>query len=150
MKIAKIGSDYVELNEQNFDKFVHIDKIHLIKMDFVEPTEEMIRNVLNLYPNTNRFVVSNNIKLYNDLLKTTNKKYYVENTESFGFITFFRKNNKVLLNFVKLNDALKDFVLDNLLFDVLKNVEVILIKNNDFIKKENILKNWNGNIVIVD
>lgn len=148
MKIAYIGTDYIILNEDNINEFVDKEKIHLIKLDFKEPTDNLILKVLELYPNTNRFVISNNIKIYNDVLKQTTKKYYIENTENSKLITFFRKNNKVLFNFNNVNTKVKEFLLDNFLFDILKNVEVIIIDIDSFNNKESILKNWNGNVVL--
>jgi hypothetical protein len=136
-----IGSDYIEINEDNITDFVEKEKIHLIKMNFEEPTEELIMKTLELYPNTNRFVISNNIKLYNDVLKNTPKKYYIENTENTKIITFFKKNNKVLFNFNNVNKKVKEFLLDNFLFDILKNVEVIVIDKNSYINKETVLQN---------
>lgn len=148
MKIAYIGTDYIVLDENNLADFIDKEKIHLIKLDFKEPSHDIILKVLELYPNTNRFVISNNIKMYNDVLKQTTKKYYIENTENTKIITFFRKNNKVLFNFNNVNKKVKEFLLDNFLFDILKNVEVIIIDINSFNSKESILKNWNGNVVL--
>lgn len=148
MKIAQYGTDFIELNETNMKKYTHVEKVHLIKLSFNEPTPVLIEEVLKLYPSTNRFIIHNNIKVYNDILKSTTKKYYVENNEHHGFITFFRKNNKVLLNFEKFTDEIKEFLLNNFLFDILKNVEVIIISKKDFMKKEQIFKNWNGNVIL--
>ena len=135
------GSDYVEINENNINDYIDILKIHLIKLDFSDPTEKLILEVLEKYPNTNRFIISNNIKIYNDVLRNTTKKYYIENTKNTKILTFFRKNNKILFNFNNVNKKVKDFLLDNFLFDILKNVEVIIIDNNSFVLKEQIFQN---------
>jgi len=148
MKIAYVGTDYIEVNESNIDEFVDREKIHLIKLNFDEPSEELILEVLKKYPNTNRFVISNNIKIYNDVLKDTIKKYYIENVETTKIITFFRKNNKILFNFNNVNKKVKEFLLDNFLFDILKNVEVIRLDKYSFANKENVLQNWNGNVIL--
>lgn len=148
MKIAFVGSDFIELNEDNIYDFVDKEKVHLIKLNFREPTEELILDVINKYPNTNRYVISNNIKLYNDILKNTTKKYYIENTENTKIITFFRKNNKILFNFNNVNKKVREFLLDNFLFDILKNVEVIMIDKNSYKLKESIFQNWSGNVIL--
>lgn len=148
MKIAFVGSDFIELNEDNIYDFVDKEKVHLIKLNFREPTEELILDVINKYPNTNRYVISNNIKLYNDVLKNTTKKYYIENTENTKIITFFRKNNKILFNFNNVNKKVREFLLDNFLFDILKNVEVIMIDKNSYKLKESIFQNWSGNVIL--
>lgn len=148
MKIANIGSDYVELNETNIHNYTHIEKVHLIKFTFKEPSYELVKEVLETYKSTNRFVIGDNIKFYNDILRTTNKKYYVENYPSVGLISFFRKNNKVLLNFEKLPTHSKEFIFNNLFEDILKNVEVILLKESDFNIKKDVLLHWRGNVIL--
>lgn len=147
MKITHSGSDFIIINENNIDDFCHLEKIHIIKLDFEEPTKTKIDRVLNTYKNTNRFIIGNNIKFYNDILKNTSKKYYIENIENNKLISFFRKNNKVVFNFNILNKEIKDFLLDNLLFDILKNVEVIYLDKDMIDKKYSILSNWSGNII---
>lgn len=148
MKIAYVGTDYIEVNESNIDEFVDREKIHLIKLNFNEPTKELILEVLEKYPNTNRFVISNNVKIYNDVLKETIKKYYIENVETTKIITFFRKNNKILFNFNNVNKKVREFLLDNFLFDILKNVEVIRLDKYSFANKESVLQNWHGNVIL--
>lgn len=149
MKVAYIGTDYVSLNESNMMDYVDEDKIHLIKLDFEYPSEQKVNMVLKAYPRTNRYVIENNIKLYNDILKKTTKKYYIENSsDSNKIFTFFRKNNKVLFNFTKLKPEIKEFLLDNFLFDILRNTEVIILDRESLEKKATLLEAWPGNVVI--
>lgn len=148
-----VGKDYIEIDEKNWDseEFLQIRKIHIIKMNFLNPTAVKINNVISKYPNTNRFVVDNNIKIYNSVLKNTIKKYYVENTknDSNNIISFFRRNNKILFNFNNLSNIVKKIYLDNILFyDILNNVEVIKMNKEIFQSKLEILKKWNGNVII--
>ena len=79
----------------------------------------------------------------------TAKKYYVENNEENGLITFLRKNNKIFINVNKLNDHDKWFILDDvILADLLNNIEVIQLSKDDFNLFEHILIKWNGNVII--
>jgi hypothetical protein len=152
MKITKIGTDFITIDEDNLynEKLKSIPRVHIIKLAFFNPTEEKIKKVLQFYPKTNRFVVDSNIRDYNSILKWTNKKYYVENTECVGFISFFRKNNKVVLNVNRLSHEERVFILNNCLEDVLRNIEVICINNDVFEEKNKILDLWNGNVIIKD
>lgn len=152
MIITLIGSDYVEINQNNmYDKeLTRIKKIHLIKLKFKEPDRFLLNEVINLYPKTNRYIIDDNIKQYNFLLKKTSKKYYVENLFNCDIITYLRKNNKILFNFENLNDKENQFFLKDKIFNcLLKNVEVIKINKIDFNEKRNILKFWKGNVIIV-
>ena len=150
MKITTIGTDYIKINENNIrDKEVlSIPKIHLIKLDFIKPTKDKIDEILSLFPKTNRFVIKNDIRDYNGYLKYTSKKYYIENYVGAGIISFFRKNNKVLLNFHNLSENERTFILDICFEDILKNLEVIQIDQNIFDMKKDVLRSWNGNVVI--
>jgi hypothetical protein len=148
MKIATIGSDFVTVDEDNIRSYTDIPKVHLIKLMFKEPTREKVEEVLRCYPRTNRFVVEDNIRFYNSILKYTNKKYYVENDRDFGIVTFFRKNNKVLLNFNKLSQETVRFLLSNYLEDVLRNVEVVIITQQIFDAHREIFLLWTGNVII--
>lgn len=152
MRITKIGTDFITIDEDNLydEKLKSIPKVHLIKFNFFAPTEEKVKKVIDFYPRTNRFVVDNNIRDYNSILKWTNKKYYVENTEKSKFISFFRKNNKILLNFLRLNPLEKQFILNNCFEDVLRNLEVVLIDLDIFNSNETLLRLWNGNVIIQD
>jgi len=151
MLITKIGSDYITINEENIkdEQLLKIDRVHLIKFDFKQPSIEKVEAVMVLWNKTNRFVIANNIKIYNDILKRTVKKYYVENTSYDNLITFFRRNNKVLLNVCNLTEHDKSFVLNkNTLSDVLKNIEVIQIEKECYNMYSSIFKKWNGNVII--
>jgi hypothetical protein len=151
VRITNIGSDYIRLDEDTIDDedLIAIPRVHLIKLDFLKPSETKVRKVLNLYPKTNRYVIENNIKTYNNILKYTNKKYYVENSIGDGVITFFKKNNKVLVNFNNFTSDEKRFLLFGSTFeDVLKNTEVIVIDQDNYEKFKTVLENWSGNVVI--
>lgn len=153
MRITRIGSDYISINEDNlYDKnLLSIPRVHLIKLNFWNPTRKKIEKVLELYPRTNRFIIDNNIRIYNNILKRTSKKFYVSNTENSDIISFFRKNNKVLVDFTKLNVFEKQFLLLNGVFeDLLKNTEVIYIEKDVFKTKKDDLKKWNGNVILHD
>jgi hypothetical protein len=52
----------------------------------------------------------------------------MNNEETNGLLSFFRKNNKVLLNFTCLNESETQYILCNM-NDTLRNVEVILLNN---------------------
>jgi len=151
MKLTRMGTDFVTISESNINDSAlqSISKIHIIKLDFLNPTREIINEIMMLYPKTNRYIISDNIRTYNSILKMTAKKYYVENNEANGIITFLRKNNKIFINVNKLNDHDKDFILDdNVLADLLNNIEVIQLGRNDFKLFEHILIKWNGNVII--
>lgn len=151
MKITKIGTDFVTISEENLNdsELQLIPKIHIIKLDFNVPSREKINDVMLLYPKTNRYIVSDNIKVYNSILKTTAKKYYVENNESNSLITFLRKNNKIVININKLSNHDKEFILDDVvLSDLLNNIEVIQIDKDNFDMFEHILTKWNGNVIL--
>ena len=151
MKLTEYGSDFIVMDESNLDneEFDNMEKIHLIKIAFQEPTEDKVYRLLDRFKSTNRFVVEDNIKFYNDLLKNTNRKYYVENTSQSKLISFFRKNNKVLLNTTRLAPLEVDFVYYNLK-DILKNIEVIMT-DETFYNNENseLFANWKGNLILV-
>jgi len=151
MKLTQIGSDYITINEDNMydEKLLSIPRVHLIKLDFFNPNEEKIRKVIKNFPKTNRYVIEDNIRIYNFILRGTSKKYYVANSEGADVISFFRKNNKVLVNFYKLNQFEKVFLLSDKVFeDVLRNAEVIQIDKDIFDEKMEVLENWRGNVIV--
>jgi hypothetical protein len=153
MKITSMGTDFISIDENNLDdeNLSRIPKIHLIKLNFFKPTKQKVEDVIENFPTTNRFVIIDNIRIYNYILKETNKKYYIENNPNSDIISFFRKNNKVLINFNNLNTFSKQFLLSDGVFeDVLKNTEVIMIDKSIFNEKRNVLKNWPGNVIISD
>lgn len=148
MIYTKFKKDWFIIDESNYKIEKEKNKVHLIKLGFSHPTEEKVKMVLKNFPNTNRYIISNNIKFYNYILKN-NKKYYVENEKNNNLISFLRKNNKILLNFENLNRIDEKFILENLK-DLLDNTEAILIGNKEKIsfEMEKILKSWDGNILI--
>jgi len=151
MKITEIGKDLISVNENNINdkNLTSIPRVHIIKFNFYVPTYDKVEKILNIYPKTNRYVIDDNIKFYNDILKNTSKKYYIEFTGKMSLISFFRKNNKVLLNFLMLSEAELYFLKDTRTFrDVLYNTEVILINNQIFENKKEILEDWSGNVII--
>jgi hypothetical protein len=151
MKITKIGSDYISVNEENMkdDILMSIPRVHIIKLDFKSPNNEIINELMSLFSKTNRFVVDRFIRIYNDILKNTKKKFYVENTPGQPLISFFRKNNKILLNVNNLSANERSFILDEKIFaDILYNTEVIRIDKDIFDRYQNVLQNWRGNVII--
>jgi hypothetical protein len=153
MRITEIGSDYISVNEENYNSSVYqsISRIHLIKFDFAIPTHSLVSQVLSLYPKTNRFVVEDNIREYNSILRTTEKKYYVMNKRGSDIISFFRKNNKILFNFTNLSREEQDFFLmDGVFDDVLRNTEVIAVTKEMYDQKIEVLDKWKGNCLILN
>ena len=151
MKITKMGTDYVRINELNMadPTLMDIPRIHIIKLDFTDPTVEKVEFVLNQYKSTNRFVVDNHIKFYNDILRETNKKYYVANTYNDRIITFFKRNNKVLLDTTALNPLEKAFVFSVALQDVLMNTEVVIAGEKYYKENPGPFNKWSGNLILV-
>jgi hypothetical protein len=151
MKITKPEKDVIIVDEQNIDKYQNDNKFHLIKMSFRSPSDKKIMKVLDTSPHTNRYIISDNIRVYNNILKSTSKKYYVQNNDSNDFITFLRKNNKILLSLPVLSREVKNFVTSDYVFsDILKNIEVIMMTEYDYTEFEYLLKRWDGNIIIVN
>jgi hypothetical protein len=153
MRITAVGSDYISVNEENYDSnnYQSISRVHLVKFDFAMPTYDLINQVLYLFPKTNRFVIEDNIREYNSILRRTEKKYYVMNKRDIEIISFFRKNNKILLNFMNLSIEEKTFFLMEGIFeDVLKNTEVIALSKKIYDEKIEVLDKWKGNVIIVD
>lgn len=151
MKLTRIGSDYIRIDEDNLndDVLLSIPRVHLILLAFREPTEAKVKQVIKNFPRTNRFVVEDNIRIYNLILRNTSKKYYVSNSKGYNIISFFRKNNKVLVNFHKLDEFERAFLLsENVFKDVLRNTEVIHIDKGIFDEKMEILEDWRGNVIV--
>jgi len=151
MQITSAGSDYIRINEDSLydESLINIGRVHLIQLDFEYPTESKIKQVLKLYPKTKRYIINDNIRIYNYILRSTSKKYYIENLPGSNLISFFRKNNKVLLNFNNLSDIESMFLLSDNFEDLLKNVEVIKINKEVYKSKFDILNLWRGNVIII-
>ncbi len=152
MRITKVGSDYIGVNEDNYssDTFQRISRVHLVKLDFAIPTHELVNQVLYLFPKTNRFVIEDNIREYNSILRRTEKKYYVMNKKGTDIISFFRKNNKILMNFMNLTKEERDFfMMDGVFDDLLRNTEVIAISKRVYDEKIEVLDKWKGNVIII-
>ena len=82
-------------------------------------------------------------------LKTTGKKYYIENEKGANLISYLRKNNKILVNFNNLRKIEADLLLDeSVLMDLLRNVEVIQISKSVYEKNIDIFSMWDGNIIL--
>lgn len=150
MKLTKEGVDYVVIEEGMIDAFDPTQKIHLIELAFERPTKELVDKVLRRYPLTNRYIITDNIQTYNSILKRTGKKYYIANTEQDELITFFRRNNKVLLDMTVLSNDELAFVCGSALSDVLANCEVIATSNEIFNTIKSALSSWRGNVIIRD
>lgn len=151
MKLTLIGADYATINEDNIESLSKgtDGKIHLIKLGFKEPTRDKVLSVLQLFPRTNRFIISDNVKFYNDILKTTGKKYYIENEKDANLISYLRKNNKIVVNFNNLRKNESDLFLDEkILPDLLRNVEVIQINKSTYEKNIDIFSLWDGNVIL--
>jgi len=150
MKFTLPGKDVIRIDEDNMDASQTESKVHLIKLKFTNPTEKKIKEVIETFDQTNRYIIEDNIRIYNYVFKYTNKKYYVENNVDDKLITFYKKNNKVLLNFLKLDTDTLFFISENLLQDVLNNTEVIIINWNIYNKNKDIINSWKGNVIMDD
>lgn len=116
-------------------------------MSFVSPSKQYIERIQTLFPKTNRYIVDSNIRIYNEYLKYTVKKFYVENTVDIPLVSFFRKNNKILLNFNRLKPLEMEFLLSTL-SDLLRNVEVVQMNERTFNDYKHILQEWDGNVIL--
>jgi hypothetical protein len=154
-KVAVPGKDVLVIDENSFEELMEVtQKVHLIKFAFKNDNEETIKSVkevLNNFPSTNRFIVDNNIRMYNSILKDIpGKKYYVQNSND-KLVSFFRKNNKVVFSFHSLNKEFEDLFLNEDIFkDLLNNVEVIIMEPYQLDEMKWAMKNWNGNVILHD
>lgn len=150
MKITRMGIDYVDIDECNIadPSLLKLSRVHIIGLKFKIPTIEKVEYVLKTFRSTNRFVIEDNIKFYNDILKRTNKKYYVVNNEGDNLISFFKRNNKVLLNTDRLSILERAFVFSVSLDDVLANTEVIIVKEKVYIEHPEPFNSWHGNLIL--
>lgn len=146
------GRDLIEINEETFGNIKPKQRIHLIKLNLSNPTESKIIKVIKEFPDTKRYIVSDNVKFYNDVFKKYKKKYYIENTPKHEgkLISFFRKNNKVLVNFNTLTSGDYDFCYNNI-EDLIQNVEIIAIPKEEKNSFETILAeaDWSGNCILL-
>jgi len=155
VKFTNIGTDYISVNENDLknNEILNQKKIHLIKLNLKSQTKESITAAVSLFPNTNRFVVPSNanIKIFNDAFKAIGKKFYIENEKGSKLISFFKKNNKVLLNVDNLAPHEKEFVMNkSTISDIMWNCEVIQMSKKDYtppIAEQ--FSNWNGNLILV-
>lgn len=155
MIVSKYKEDYIEVDEHwlRVNEDVIQKKIHLVKLQFKYPTEEKLDQLLYILPRTNRFIIENNIRVYNDYFKNTKKKFYVENSfkDQERFISFLRKNNKILLDFTKITSThLKHILLESNWEDLLSNIEILKISYTDFKLYESHFSQWDGNIIIME
>lgn len=151
MKITNVGKDLICVDDQDFIDDISFDhKIHLVKLNFTEPTIEKMVWVMNTFQNTNRFIIGDNISFYNGYLKHTNKKYYVVNTEHNKLVSFYKKNNKVLLDITQISEFERQFVFNVILNDILSCTEVIAVNKKDYIQFVDMFNNWNGNLIVLE
>ncbi len=153
IKITKPGTDIIVITDRDYHNDIQVeDKIHLIRLAFEDPTIEKMNWVIDTFYKTHRFIIDSlHIRLYNGFFKRTNKKYYVINdTTTDGLISFFKKNNKVLLDITALSYDDRMYVLTTSFADVLKNTEVIIISKDDYDEHLDELSMYNGNCVIAD
>ena len=154
MKTTELGKDIIIIDE-SFDLNEHVEhKVHLICLKFKTPSFEIMDGITNTFHKTNRYIIdSSNIRLYNAYFKKTSLKYYVINTDGnyTGIVSFFKRNNKVILDFNQLNDIDKEYLfIDEVLCDILSNTEVVVISKDDYTKRLDIFDRWNGNCIITD
>ena len=72
------------------------------------------------------------------------------NKKGSDIISFFRKNNKILLNFLNLsNEEQNFFLMEGIFEDVLRNTEVIAVSKRMYDEKMEVLDKWKGNVIIV-
>ena len=150
MKITVLGKDLINIDEGGRNGYGQGEKVHLIKLSFSNPTIEKMDDVMNEFPKTNRFIIDDNIRFYNYYFKNRYKKYYVSNKIGTQLISFFKKNNKVLLDVTKLNEFEAQFVLNVCLADILENVEVMMVQREDYERRLEIFNEWKGNLIFYD
>lgn len=157
-KVAIPGKDVLLINDDNYDMMMeqqdYTSKIHLIKFGFADDSDETqkkVKNVIEGYSNTNRFIVDKFIRMYNNILRDIpGKKYYVQNFNgNKRLISFFRKNNKVVFSFPSLTEEHVDFFLDRVVFkDLLSNIEVIIMDDFQYSEMKWLMKDWEGNVIL--
>jgi len=139
--ITEVGKDIINVDEDNYLDGTN-KKIHIINLTFKHPTREKMNVVLNNFKKTNRFIVNDNVKLYNNLLRNINKKYYICNNVGDVIISFYKINNKVVLNTFNLTQIENEFLYnDVILIDILCNSEVIITNKQFYENKKQIFEN---------
>lgn len=148
------GRDIVVVNEESLvDDKDYNYKVHLVRLAFRNPTDDKMEWVLQTFRKTNRYVIdTSHIRYYNYYLKRTNIKYYIINTNETwqGLISFFKRNNKVLLDITQLSVFERQFVLSVALEDVLANTEVLLMDREDYTEHLEVFNQWKGDIILRD
>lgn len=149
------GKDVITISDDDYldDISSFNRKIHLIRLNFTYPDNKRMQWVTDKFPQTNRYIVDiKNIKFYNYYLKRTSLKYYIINTDVMytGLVSFYKRNNKVLLDITALPDNERKFIIKHLLFDILNNTEVIIISKSDYQANKEIVDSWRGNCIIKD
>jgi len=148
------GRDIIVVDEDSYGQESSFNyKVHLVRLAFKDPDDSKMEWVLNTFKKTNRYVVDiHHIRYYNYYLKRTNLKYYIINTRDTwkGIISFFKRNNKVLLDTTQLSLFEKQFVFNVALQDVLSNAEVLLMDKQDYTDNLEVFNQWKGDIVIKD
>jgi hypothetical protein len=71
------------------------------------------------------------------------------NRKDVDILTFLRKNNKILFNFLNLTTYQQGVFL-YFFDDLLRNTEVIAITKEMFDEKMELLDKWNGNVIIAN
>jgi len=152
VRTTKPGQDIIVITDKDYNKTKIEDKIHIIRLRFDYPTESKMDWVVKTFYKTHRYVIdSDNIRFYNNYFKGTSKKYYVINDKNTdGLISFYKKNNKVLLDITVLSEFDRLYVLNVAFADILRNTEVIIISNEDYNDHLDELSQYNGNCIIAD
>lgn len=149
MRFTRPGEDVLVINDTDIENDIRqtSNRVHLLKFNFDNPTQEKIDIIVEKYPEVNRFIIEDNIRFYNYALKPLQKKYYVMNAVGTSLISFLRKNNKILLSLSNLNDIELDFMILDL-EDLLKNIEVIEGTQDIYLKYKDIFDMWMGNFIL--
>ncbi len=153
MKFTIPGKDIISITDEDLVSLSSPkSKIHLIRLKLDRPSISAMDLITDFYHKTNRYIVDmENVRFYNSYFKTTNIKYYVINTERYytGIISFFKRNNKILLDTTILDDDTKDYInIPDVMIDILSNMEVIIIDQFYFDINKDIFSKWNGNVII--
>lgn len=71
------------------------------------------------------------------------------NVEGNSIVSFFKRNNKVVLNTFRLSEYERDFLeQDEFLIDLLSNLEVMITNRLYYQRKQNIFQVWPGNLIL--